>query len=88
MNLIPAQPQGGNHVGGGVSLGEHVFDFQAGLNIPFRHAVIPHRLVMFLGQQLFRLSLTCDLHNLKSHFRLQPLMEKIRHDTVAGTDHL
>ena len=69
-------------------LGEHIFDLQAGFDIPFRHIVRPHGLLVLLREQFGRFALSDDLHDLKRHARLHALMHQVCHDAVTRTDDL
>ena len=88
MYFVPAQANCRDNVGCCVRFREHVLDFKAGINVPLRHIVFLHRLDMFFGQQLMRLTLSHDFHDFKGHGRVQTMINQIEHDTVSGTDNL
>ncbi len=69
-------------------LGEHIFDLQAGVDIPLRHVVIPHGLLVLVREELGGLALSDDLHDFERHARLYTLMHQIGHDAVTRTDYL
>ena len=73
MHLVPAEAQRRDHVGGSVRFREHVLNLIAGLDVPIRHVVLLHGGDVLLREELFRVALTGDFHNLKRHFRLKAL---------------
>ena len=88
MDLVPAQAQGGNHVGRRVGLGEHVLDFKAGIDVPLGHVALLHGLDVLLGEEFGGLALSHNLHDFKGHLGLQALVHQVGHNAVTGTDNL
>ena len=86
MHLVPAEAQRRDHVGGSVRFREHVLNLIAGLDVPIRHVVLLHCGDVLLREELFRVALTGDFHNLKRHFRLKAFQEQVGHDAVSRTD--
>ena len=69
-------------------LREHVFDFQAAVNIPLGHIVILQHLNALRRKGLWCLSLTGIFHDLKGLLRLYALMQQIGHNAVTGSDNV
>ena len=78
----------GDYIGGGVSLREHILDFQTAFNIPFGHIVISHCLLHFLSEKLGCFSLSGYLHYLEGKIRVNAVIYKIGHNTVTAADNL
>ena len=49
--------------------------------------MVQHILHHLVGEELGRLALTGDLHDLKGKLRFQPLVEQIGHNAVTSTDY-
>ena len=69
-------------------LGEHVFNLHTTVDIPLGHIVLFHGVYVLLGQQLGRLALSRDLHNLERHAGIEALVHQIGHNAVARADDL
>ena len=75
VHLVPAEAERRDHVGGGMRLGEHVFDLEAGIDVPLRHAVLAHGLLVLVRELGGRLALSGDLHDLERHLWLEALLQ-------------
>ena len=71
-----------------MGLREHVLDLHAGVLVPVGHAVLLHGGKMLLGEQLLRVALPDDFHDLERHFGFQALVHQIGHDAVPCPDNV
>ena len=88
MHLVPAETKGSDHIGSGMRLREHVFDLEAGINVPVRNAVVSHGLDMFIREQLLGVAFTHDLHDLEGHLIRNALGDEVGHNAVTCSDNL
>lgn len=84
MNLNQAMRNAIINIGYGMRLGEHIFDFLAGLDEPFRHAFFLHclHLVRFDAFSPYVRS-PCDVER---HLGCDSFMNQRNHDVIAGRD--
>ena len=82
-HLAVSHPPGHHHIGCRLGLGEHVLDFQAGLDIPFRHIVLTHLCHPLVLQPL---ALSHTLHDGEGKPFLQPHLNQIDHNIIPAAD--
>ena len=88
MHLEPAKPYSRSDIRSSMGFREHILDFKAAVDIPFRDIMLTHILLHFFCKKLRCLTLTGYLHDLEGKLRLYPVIEKVGHNRVTGTDHV
>ena len=89
IDLTVSDPVSHHDIGRRMGLREHVLDLLTGPDIPVRHAMLRHILLKLrplLTLPFCHGSLTHTLHDGKGFLTVKPLVDKICHNIVTGTD--
>ncbi len=81
IHLVVGDSIGHHHIGHRMSPGKHIFDFLAGIDVPVRHLMLSHQILLFLGQAF---SLSDLFHDGKGIPVGQSLEPQVIHDVVPG----